>query len=63
VVTIREIYSQCARALMRSRLWTAGDESAGLPSVGDILQAMTKGEIDGKHYDIEWPERAKGTMW
>jgi len=63
VVKISELYTQCARALMRSRLWTAGDESAGLPSVGEILQAMTKGEIDGKHYDLDWPERAKGTMW
>lgn len=63
VVTISEIYSQCARAVMRARLWTSGDESAGLPSVGDILTEMTDGAIDGHAYDVEWPGRAEKTMW
>lgn len=63
VIEIAEIYSQCARALMRSGTWTAGDQSAGLPSVGDILQEMTDGTFDGAAYDKEWPARAAGTMW
>lgn len=63
IITIAEIYSQCARALMRARTWTAGDESADLPSVGDLLAEMTKGEIDGKAYDAEWPGRAATSMW
>jgi PPOX class probable FMN-dependent enzyme len=62
VITIGEIYSQCARALIRARLWTAGDESAGLPSVGEILAAMKAG-FDGSAYDDEWPRRAAGSMW
>ena len=62
VIRIAEIYSQCARALMRSRLWTAGDESAGLPSVGDILAAMKDG-FDGADYDASWQSRADKTMW
>ncbi len=62
VVTIAEVYSQCARALIRSRLWTAGDESAGLPTVGEILAGMKAG-FHGNGYDKEWPERAVGTMW
>lgn len=63
VIQIHEIYSQCARAIMRSHLWTAGDESAGLPSVGDMLKEMTSGAFDGASYDKDWPERAKKTMW
>ena len=63
VIEIGEIYSQCARALMRSRFWTSGDESAGLPSVGDILHEMTQGGIDGADYDRQWPGRAKTSMW
>lgn len=63
VIRIHEIYSQCARAIMRSGIWSAGDESAGLPSVGDMLKEMTSGEFDGAGYDIEWPKRAKTTMW
>lgn len=62
VITIAEIYSQCARALMRAGTWKAGDESIGLPSVGDILAAMKAG-FDGAGYDVEWPKRAKDTMW
>ena len=42
---IAEVYSQCARALMRSKLWTAGDQSAGLPSVGDMLAEIKQGHI------------------
>lgn len=63
VIEIAEIYTQCARAVMRAGLWTRGDESAGLPSAGDVLSEMTKGEIDGAAYDAEWPERAAKTMW
>ena len=63
VIRIAEVYSQCARALMRARLWTAGDESAGLPSVGAILHAMTAGEINGAEYDAVWPGRAAESMW
>ena len=63
VIEIGEIYSQCARAVMRAGLWAAGDESGGLPSVGDMLAEMTGGRIDGKAYDEEWPGRAAKTMW
>ncbi|TMV76694.1 pyridoxamine 5'-phosphate oxidase family protein [Thioclava sp. BHET1] len=63
VIEIGEIYSQCARALLRARLWSAGDESAGLPSVGDLLREMTGGQFDGAAYDAEWPRRAAATMW
>ncbi len=62
VVTIAEIYSQCARALMRSGLWSAGDESEDLPSVGDLL-AEQKAGFDGASYDAEWAPRAAKTMW
>ena len=63
VIRIHEIYVQCAKAVMRSRLWTAGDESADLPSIGDMLKEMSAGEIGGETYDKEWPDRAKSTMW
>lgn len=63
VFTISEVYFQCARALIRSRLWTAGDESAGLPSMGDILSEITEGGFDGASYDAQWAARADKTMW
>ncbi len=63
VITISEIYSQCARALIRAGTWTSGDESAGLPSAGEILAEMTAGEEGGAQYDQEWGARAARTMW
>ena len=63
VISIGEIYSQCARAILRAGLWVSGDESDGLPSVGDLLKEMTEGRFDGAAYDEEWPARAAKTMW
>lgn len=63
VIAITEVYSQCARALIRSALWTAGDQSSGLPTVGDMLREITEGGIDGAAYDAAWPARAGKTMW
>lgn len=63
VIRIDEVYSQCARALMRSALWTSGDLSAGLPTVGDMLREITEGRLDGAAYDRDWPGRAAVTMW
>lgn len=63
LIDITEIYFQCARAIMRARLWTAGDESAALPTPGEMLKEATSGEVGGEKYDAEWTERAKKTMW
>jgi uncharacterized protein len=63
VIQVAEVYSQCARALIRSALWTSGDQSAGLPTVGDMLREITDGGIDGEAYDADWPGRAAKTMW
>lgn len=63
VIQIAEVYSQCARAIIRSALWTSGDQSTGLPTVGQMLAEITKGDFDGATYDAEWPDRARKTMW
>lgn len=62
VIEIAEIYTQCARALMRAGLWSR-DDSAGLPSAGQILAEMTEGEEGGDAYDRAWGARAAQTMW
>ena len=62
VISIDEVYSQCARALMRSGLWK-GDYEGDLPSVGDMLAEIDSGAFDGAKYDAEWLPRAKTTMW
>ena len=63
VVQIDEVYFQCARAIVRSALWSGQDDSRDLPTPGQILSNMTEGEVGGAAYDIAWPERAAKTMW
>lgn len=63
LIEIAEIYFQCARAVMRARLWSGENESEGLPSAGNLLSEMTDGEVGGADYDREWPERAAKSLW
>ncbi len=63
VLRVDEVYFQCARAVKRAGLWDGGDESADLPTPGEILSVLTSGEVGGKTYDAEWPERAARSMW
>ena len=63
VIEIAEIYTQCARALMRADTWAGADESGDLPSAGEILAEMTRGEEGGVPYDEAWGARAAKTMW
>ncbi|NVO56562.1 pyridoxamine 5'-phosphate oxidase family protein [Rhodobacteraceae bacterium B1Z28] len=63
VIEIAEIYSQCARALMRAGMWSGVDEAVNLPTVGEILAEMTAGEEGGARYDEDWGARAEKTMW
>lgn len=63
VIRVAEVYSQCARALQRSELWTAGDCSGGLPSAGRMLEDASSGEISGAAYDAERANRAHLGWW
>lgn len=60
---VTEVYSQCARAILRSGLWSRGPDAGGLPTVGDMLREATDGTFDGATYDRTWAARASGTMW
>lgn len=64
VITIEEVYSQCARAVLRADLWNPQNhrDPASLPTVGQMLASAKKG-FDGEAYDREWPGRAAKTMW
>ena len=61
VIRIAEIYTQCARAVMRAGLWD-GVDITGLPTPGDILEEVSTGEEGGAVYDAEWSARAARTM-
>ncbi len=63
VIEISEVYSQCARALMRAGTWAGEDLSEGLPTMGEILAEVSDGTEGGADYDATWAPRAAKTMW
>lgn len=62
VVEIAEVYAQCPKALMRSGLWQR-DDAGTVPTLGDIMSEMTRGEIEAGAWDRDYPERARTTLW
>ena len=57
IIAVTEVYSQCARALQRSDLWS-GDQPQNLPTPGQMLQDASEGAIDGAEYDSDRATRA-----
>jgi uncharacterized protein len=65
VMTVHEIYFQCARAIVRSDLWNPDKrvDPRTLPTPGQILAEMSQNRVGGEAYDREWPERARQSLW
>jgi uncharacterized protein len=65
VMTIDEVYFQCARAIVRSDLWNPDKHFSpeDLPSPGQILASMSDNRVGGEDYDRAWPERAQKSLW
>lgn len=65
VISVQTAYFQCARAVVRSRLWDPESQAAArsLPTPGKILAEMSAGSVGGEAYDREWPDRARASLW
>ncbi|MEA2873323.1 MAG: uncharacterized protein QOH67_3299 [Hyphomicrobiales bacterium] len=65
VVAVERVYFQCAKAIIRSKLWDASRhvDRASLPSNGTILAAITKGKEGGPEYDKAYPPRLRETIY
>jgi PPOX class probable FMN-dependent enzyme len=65
VISVERAYTQCQKAIVRSRLWDPEMHVAKseLPTVGEIMERLSNGEFDGKAYDAEYPERMKRTIY
>lgn len=63
-IKVDAVYFQCARAILRSKLWTAaGQAPVTVPSAGTVLADLTRGEIDGAAYDLALPARQGSTLY
>src|SRR3954469_14444090 len=65
VVHVSSVYFQCSKAIVRSRLWDdrARIDRALLPSVGTILETLSKGQLGGSAYDQQTPDRIKANLY
>ena len=62
VISIAEIYVQCARAIMRAELWPQDADNLGLPRSGRLVAEQRAG-FDDEAYEAAWQDRAAETMW
>jgi PPOX class probable FMN-dependent enzyme len=65
VVSVDRVYFQCAKAIVRSKLWDASRhvDRRILPSAGTILADLTQGKVGGPEHDRAAPERLKATLY
>ena len=55
--------SQQGRVFFRRGTEARDDALRHDESLGLILEELSQGEINGEDYDINWPTRAKTTIW
>ncbi len=65
VVRVKTVFFQCAKALVRSKLWDPDRRipRSALPSNGTILAALTEQEVGGEAYDEAAPARLLATLY
>lgn len=65
VVHVEAVFFQCARAVMRAKLWDvdAQVDRARLPSVGTILADLSQSRLGGEAFDGSLQERLRSTLY
>ncbi|MEZ5775016.1 MAG: pyridoxamine 5'-phosphate oxidase family protein [Hyphomicrobiaceae bacterium] len=65
VVAVEQVYPQCQKALVRSRLWDPAIQipRTDLPTVGEMMHEIANGAFDGQAYDAAYPARLKQTLY
>ena len=62
-VTVTELFMQCAKSIMRSRLWDGKARPDGLPTMGTLIASHSGREMDSASYDRDAPARLMQTMY
>jgi PPOX class probable FMN-dependent enzyme len=65
VATVETVFYQCAKAIVRSKLWDASRhvDRKTLPTAGIILAELTGGRLGGVEHDRTAPDRLKATIY
>ena len=64
IVTVDRVYTQCPRALIRSKLWDPSNHlnESALPSHGVMMKAIQQ-SFPGEEWDRNYTQRLKETMY
>jgi len=58
LLTVREVYAHCAKAIIRSKLWGERRRPAEVPTNGELIAAHTAGAaIDPAEYEAAYQQR------
>lgn len=65
VIHVEAVFVQCAKAIMRSRLWNPElhAKREDLPTLGRMIEEASAGAEGGEEYDRMLPDRYKATMY
>ena len=65
VVTVENVYFQCTKAIIRSKLWDPKSivDRKSLPTPGSIIAELTDGKMGGAEHDKAAPARIKETIY
>lgn len=63
VVSVESVFFQCARAMLRSKLWAGQPKPAGVPTAGQMLAALSDNAVGGQAYDDALPERQRTSLY
>lgn len=63
VVAVESVFMQCAKALIRSRLWSGAARPAGVPTLGALVAEHTAGRHGGEALDARIPEAYRTTLY
>jgi len=64
-VTVSTVYTQCPKALIRSKLWDPSlhVDASTLPTPAQIKEWITGGEFDAAAWDAAYPQRVRETIY
>ena len=63
VVRVTSLFMQCAKAIMRSKLWDGRGRPDGLPSMGQLIASQVPGLVDAPVLDQTYPEQIRSRMY
>jgi predicted pyridoxine 5'-phosphate oxidase superfamily flavin-nucleotide-binding protein len=62
VINITEVYTQCAKAVIRAALWQRND-TEGLPSPSEIIAEVLLNRKECSSIEQKWPQLNDESMW